>query len=72
MVLSLAVRIDTDKRSEFLSWHVVRWCARREILFTRGRPYKKDDNAHIEQKNWDSNAQADGLEALRYGPGFEA
>jgi len=20
--------------------------------FTRSRPYKKDDNAHIEQKNW--------------------
>src|SRR6516164_4885509 len=29
-----------------------RWCARRQIQFTRGRPYKKDDNAHIEQKNW--------------------
>ena len=25
---------------------------RQEIQFTRGRPYKKDDNAHIEQKNW--------------------
>ena len=23
-----------------------------DIQFTRGRPYKKDDNAHIEQKNW--------------------
>jgi len=23
-----------------------------QIQFTRGRPYKKDDNAHIEQKNW--------------------
>ena len=23
-----------------------------EIQFTRGRPYKRDDNAHIEQKNW--------------------
>jgi len=22
------------------------------VQFTRGRPYKKDDNAHIEQKNW--------------------
>jgi transposase InsO family protein len=44
--------IDTDNGSEFLNWHVGRWCARREIQFTRGRPYKKDDNAHIEQKNW--------------------
>jgi len=44
--------IDTDNGSEFLNWHVGRWCARRKIQFTRGRPYKKDDNAHIEQKNW--------------------
>jgi len=44
--------IDTDNGSEFLNWHVHRWCARRNIQFTRGRPYKKDDNAHIEQKNW--------------------
>ena len=32
--------------------HLGRLCARREIQFARGRPYKKDDNAHIEQKNW--------------------
>jgi len=44
--------IDTDNGSEFLNWHAGRWCARRQIQFTRGRPYKKDDNAHIEQKNW--------------------
>lgn len=44
--------IDTDNGSEFLNWQVGRWCARRQIQFTRGRPYKKDDNAHIEQKNW--------------------
>src|SRR6516165_7833169 len=44
--------IDTDNGSELLNWHVGRWCARRQIQFTRGRPYKKDDNAHIEQKNW--------------------
>ena len=44
--------IDTDNGSEFLKWHVGRWCAQHDIQFTRGRPYKKDDNAHIEQKNW--------------------
>jgi len=26
------------------------WCARRDIQSRRGRPYKKDDNAHIEQR----------------------
>ena len=44
--------IDSDNGSEFLNWHLGRWCARRQVQFTRGRPYKKDDNAHIEQKNW--------------------
>jgi len=44
--------IDSDNGSEFLNHHVVRYCRTGQIQFTRGRPYKKDDNAHIEQKNW--------------------
>ena len=44
--------IDSDNGSEFINGHLYRYCQTREIQFTRGRPYKKDDNAHIEQKNW--------------------
>ncbi len=44
--------IDSDNGSEFLNWHLGAWCAQRDVQFTRGRPYKKDDNAHVEQKNW--------------------
>ena len=44
--------IDSDNGSEFINGHLRRYCSRRRIQFTRGRPYKKDDNAHIEQKNW--------------------
>ena len=44
--------IDSDNGSEFLNHHLVRYCRAGQIQFTRGRPYKKDDNAHIEQKNW--------------------
>ena len=44
--------IDSDNGSEFINAHLHRYCQRRQIQFTRGRPYKKDDNAHIEQKNW--------------------
>lgn len=44
--------IDSDNGSEFLNAHLVRYCRAQQIQFTRGRPYKKDDNAHIEQKNW--------------------
>lgn len=44
--------IDSDNGSEFINAHLVRYCKTLDIQFTRGRPYKKDDNAHIEQKNW--------------------
>jgi len=44
--------VDSDNGSEFINWHLKRWCEQRKIQLTRGRPYKKDDNAHIEQKNW--------------------
>lgn len=44
--------LDSDNGSEFINAHVFRFCEQRTLKFTRGRPYKKDDNAHIEQKNW--------------------
>ena len=44
--------VDSDNGSEFINWHLKHWCEQKEIQLTRGRPYKKDDNAHIEQKNW--------------------
>jgi hypothetical protein len=44
--------IDSDNGSEFINHHLHRYCTTHAIQFTRGRPYKKDDNAHIEQKNW--------------------
>jgi hypothetical protein len=51
--LPFALRgIDSDNGSEFINDHLYRYCRARDIQFTRGRPYKKDDNAHIEQKNW--------------------
>ena len=44
--------IDSDNGSEFINYHLKAFCDQKQIQFTRGRPYKKDDNAHIEQKNW--------------------
>lgn len=46
------VAIDPDNGSEFINWQLFRYCEEKEIEFTRGRPYHKNDNAHIEQKNW--------------------
>src|SRR5712692_1722237 len=44
--------IDSDNGSEFINDCLWNYCKDSKIQFTRGRPYKKDDNAHIEQKNW--------------------
>jgi hypothetical protein len=44
--------LDSDNGSEFINTLLLQYCRGREIAFTRGRPYKKDDNAHVEQKNW--------------------
>ena len=48
--------IDSDNGSEFINNQLFNFCQRRAknhtVQFTRSRPYKKDDNAHVEQKNW--------------------
>ncbi len=44
--------IDSDNGSEFINYHLKTFCDQNNIQLTRGRPYKKDDNAHIEQKNY--------------------
>ncbi len=44
--------IDSDNGTEFINNHLYSYCEKSKIQFTRGRPYKKNDNAHIEQKNW--------------------
>ncbi len=43
--------IHSDNGSEFLSDHLRRFCKEQGLEFTRSRPYKKNDNAHVEQKN---------------------
>ena len=70
--------IDSDNGSEFINEELWGYCKQQKIQFTRGRPYKKDDNAHIEQKNWthvrkllgwdryDTQAAPDAINAL-YG-----
>jgi hypothetical protein len=46
------VAIDPDNGSELVSWPMYKYTVKEKIEFTRGRPYHKNDNAHIEQKNW--------------------
>lgn len=44
--------LDPDNGSEFINWHLKKYCEAREITFTRIRPNKKNDNCYVEQKNY--------------------
>jgi hypothetical protein len=44
--------IDSDNGSEFINDTLYRYCLAEQITFTRSRPYQKNDQAHVEQKNW--------------------
>ena len=56
--------LDSDNGGEFLNQHVLKWLQKRPrpVYMTRSRPYKKDDNAHVEQKNWTHVRQCFGYE----------
>ncbi len=55
---------DCDNGSEFLNWHLIKFFTdrKRPVQFTRSRPYHKNDNAHIENKNWTNVRQYIGYE----------
>jgi hypothetical protein len=57
---------DCDNGSEFLNYHLLRHFTERRqpVSFTRSRAYHKDDNAHVEQKNWTHVRQWLGYERL--------
>jgi hypothetical protein len=44
--------IDSDNGVEFINEHLLRYCQQEHLTFTRSRPYKKNDQAYVEQKNW--------------------
>jgi hypothetical protein len=62
--------IDSDNGSEFINNHLYRYCRQENIVFTRSRPYQKNDNCHVEQKNWTwvrqniGYGRYEGMEAL--------
>ena len=57
---------DSDNGSEFLNHHLLKHFAQRKrpVQFTRSRAYHKDDNAHVEQKNWTHVRQWLGYQRL--------
>lgn len=57
---------DCDNGSEFLNYHLLKHFTQRKhpVQFTRSRAYHKDDNAHVEQKNWTHVRQWLGYQRL--------
>lgn len=56
----------SDNGSEFLNHHLWRYFADRKspVNFSRSRAYKKNDNAHVEQKNWTHVRQLFGYDRI--------
>jgi hypothetical protein len=56
--------LDSDNGGEFINHHLVAYLGQRPkpVLFTRGRPYRKNDNARVEQRNWTHVRQHFGYE----------
>ena len=44
--------IDSDNGTEFINAHLIAYCKQEGILFTRSRPYRKNDNCFVEEKNY--------------------
>jgi hypothetical protein len=55
---------DSDNGGEFINYGLYEYLKEKQIKFTRSRPYKKNDNAHVEQKNWTHVRQLLGKERL--------
>lgn len=56
--------IDSDNDALFINWHFLRMTKRKQITFTRSRAYRKNDQAHIEQKNWSTVRKIVGYQRL--------
>lgn len=56
--------IDTDNGGEFINEGVITYCEQAHITFTRGRPYLKNDQCFVEQKNGAIVRQVVGYDRL--------
>ncbi len=54
--------LDSDNGAEFINHDLKRYCEQEHITFTRCQPYKKNDQAYVEQKNWTAVRQNVGYD----------
>jgi len=62
--------LDVDNDGMFINHNLARYCKQEGITFTRCRPYKKNDQAHVEQKNWTAVRQVVGYERYESAEAF--
>jgi hypothetical protein len=63
--------IDSDNDSAFINGTLIRYCRTKRITFTRSRPYRKNDQAHVEQKNWSIVRRTIGYERYESSASLE-
>jgi hypothetical protein len=64
--------VDSDNGGEFINANLLRYCEQHQLTFTRSRPYRKNDQAHVEQKNWTAVRQIVGYDRYEGQPACEA
>jgi len=60
--------LDSDNGSEFVNQELLRYCQKERLTFTRARPYRKNDNCYVEQKNYSVVRQAVGYQRFDTAP----
>ncbi|HKR11308.1 MAG TPA: ISNCY family transposase [Pyrinomonadaceae bacterium] len=54
--------LDSDNGAEFVNTELLRYCKQQRLTFTRTRPYRKNDNCYVEQKNYSVVRQTVGYQ----------
>jgi hypothetical protein len=63
--------IDSDNGSEFINDLLYRYCLDERITFTRSRPYKKNDQAHVEHTCPGGRCQGKNWSVVRHTVGYD-
>ncbi len=64
--------LHTDNGSEFINQTLHAWCRQHGIRFTRGRSYRKNDQAWVEQRNWLGVRRSVGYDRYNSQAAFQA
>jgi hypothetical protein len=67
----LLLGLDSDNGSEFINHHLLTYCTKEHITFTRSRSYKKNDSCYVEQKNWSVVRRVIGYDRYSTKPSLE-